>query len=117
MRRCPVMRARSALRSIGSARLHPLRPFRRSNWGVTATTALFTPAPTPPVDPLGATFVRREEQSFLKLPASAAVIFSIRTSFAPVAALTAAERGALADSVKNLDPTWHAYKALTTGGH
>lgn len=98
-------------------RLAPLKAYVRSNWGVTATTELFTPAPTPPVDPLGphGAFVRREDQSFLKLPETGAVIFSIRTSFTPIAGLGPAERAQLADSLKNFSPEWLDYKSLATG--
>ncbi len=94
-------------------RLKPLKPYVRSNWGVTATDGLFTPDPTPPLDPLaGDGFVRREDQSFLKLPVSGAVVFSIRTSFAALSALSAEDRGALAESIKNLSPAWRHYKSL-----
>ncbi|MBM3515616.1 MAG: DUF3445 domain-containing protein, partial [Alphaproteobacteria bacterium] len=65
-------------------RLRPMKAYARSNWGIVATTDLYTPDPTPALDPFGpdGAYVRREDQSFLKLPRTEAVVFSIRTSFA-----------------------------------
>lgn len=100
------------------ARLRPLRPYLRSNWGVVATTDLYTPEPTPPLDPFDPTgaSIRREDQSFLKLPDTGAVIFSIRTSFIAIGDLCADEQAALTESIRTLGPAWWRYKALVPPG-
>jgi hypothetical protein len=97
------------------ARLRPLRPYVRSNWGLVPTAALYTPDPTPPVAlrEIEAAYVRREDQSLIKLPKTGAVVFSIRTTLRPVAELGTAERADLAESVGALDAEWLRYKSIT----
>lgn len=95
-------------------RLRPGRFYARSNWGVVGSTELFTPDPTPPIDPLGLgpAFIRREDQTFARLPQSEAIVFSIRTSFVAVADLSPEERHDLTDWLAPLSADWRRYKSI-----
>ena len=66
-------------------RLRPLRAFIRDNWGLTGIPALYLPNQIPPVSVSAdnGIYLRREEQGFLKLSCTGAVIFSIRTTITP----------------------------------
>ena len=99
------------------ARLRPLRGFIRDNWGLVAVPDLYLPDPVPPVNPARhATFyVRREAQSFLKLPSSGAVVFAIRTTVTPWAQMPEGLRQGILTTVKALSPQWLAYKSIDPG--
>ncbi len=95
-------------------RLRPMRGFIRKNWGVTDRPDLHLPDPGAAVR-IGEgspAFLREEFQSFMKLPQSDAVIFSIRTVLCPVSDLAATEQAALQAAVGALAPDWHRYKSL-----
>jgi hypothetical protein len=95
-------------------RLRPERTFMRSNWGLVDRPDLFVPEPTPAVNPRGAPdfFLRREDQSFRKLPESGAVIFSIRTTTTPWSAVPAENRTAILAAIDELDAPWLGYKSI-----
>ena len=95
-------------------RLRPGRAFVRSNWGLAAVSDLHLPHPVAPVNPAGdAGFFRKEEQSFVKLPGTGAVVFAIRTTVAPWAQVPETERTAIRAAAANLTPAWRDYKSLT----
>lgn len=96
------------------ARLRPGRAFTRGNWGLASTADLHLPFPVAPVDPARDTgfFLRREEQGFVKLPATEAVVFSIRTTVTPWAEVPAAQRDAIRAVSGLLSPEWRDYKSL-----
>jgi dimethylamine monooxygenase subunit A len=97
-------------------KLRPLRAFTRDNWGLTASPALHQPDLAPPVHvgDLGGTFLRIEEQSFLKLPNTEAVIFAIRTSVTPWLRVPESTRDTVVRSAEALGSDWLAYKAIKT---
>ncbi len=99
------------------ARLRPLRPYVRENWGFASQPTRHLPAPIPPVDLEGQApfFLRTEEQGFLKLPATGAVIFSIRTTIVPWSDVPESRRAALKLAVTKLSPAWLAYKSIVPG--
>ncbi|MBX7200017.1 MAG: DUF3445 domain-containing protein [Rhodospirillaceae bacterium] len=96
------------------ARLRPGRAYTRSNWGLASSPALHLPLPVAPVDPVrdSAFFLRREEQGFVKLPASEAVVFSIRTTVTPWAEIPAEHQAAIREVAGLLSPAWRDYKSL-----
>ena len=96
------------------AKLRPGRAFRRSNWGLASTPALHLPDPVPPVDPHAdaPAFLRGEEQGFLKLAESGAVVFSIRTTIVPWAQVPEPERAAILRVIADLSAPWLAYKSI-----
>ena len=98
------------------ARLRPQRAFVRDNWGLATSPALYLPEPIAPawIGAEQSLYYRREEQSFLKLPRTGAVIFSIRTTITPWAKVPTRTREAIAAAVQTLSPEWLAYKALKT---
>ena len=98
-------------------RLKPLRAYMRRNWGRSTSNALFVPDSTPPVNPRRDRdfFLRREDQSFLKLPETGAVIFSIRTTVIPWADAPADLQGDILAVVGDLSPAWLHYKSLKPG--
>lgn len=67
-------------------RLEPGAIFCRRNWSIQAVEDLFAPFPRPEPSIEGA-FMRSERQTFRRLPESGAIIFTIRTQQAPLAAL------------------------------
>ncbi len=97
------------------ARLKPERFYHRGNWGLSSSPELFLPAPTPPVNPVRDTdfFLRREEQGFLKLPQTGAVVFSIRTVVTPWAETPAALREGILETIAGLSPDWLCYKSIS----
>jgi hypothetical protein len=99
-------------------RLRPGRCFRRMNWGLAASDTLHLPDPIAPVDPAasGDFFVRREDQSFVKLPASQVVIFTIRTTVTPWRDLDAAAQEAIRCRLADLGPAWLSYKSIGGSG-
>ena len=95
------------------ARLRPGRAFVRSNWGLSSSPALHLPDPVPTVDPESEDgFFREEQQGFVKLAASGAVVFSIRTTVTPWALVADPVRAAVRAAAKDLSPAWRAYKSL-----
>ncbi|MDX2143399.1 MAG: DUF3445 domain-containing protein [Rhodospirillaceae bacterium] len=96
------------------SRLRPLRCFRRANWGLASNGELHLPTPLPPVDPTTDQdfFVRREEQAFVKLPESEAVIFTIRASVTPWAQVPEADRAEILVQTARLSPAWRNYKSI-----
>ena len=96
------------------AKLRPMRAFVRSNWGLASVPDRFLPEPVPPVDPAsdGGFFLRREEQSFLKLPESGAVVFAIRTTITPWEDVDADLRAGIRATIGGLSPAWVAYKSI-----
>ena len=94
---------------------------RRQNWAVQTDDQLFTPrrhAPAQLPTNAGAAgqqiHIRVETQSFYKLPQSGAVIFSIRTSLAPLDywQSTPEQIHALATAISALPADLYAYKGL-----
>jgi dimethylamine monooxygenase subunit A len=96
------------------ARLKPERAYIRSNWGLARVPDLFLPEPTPPVDPRSDTeiFFRREDQSFLKLPETGAVIFAIRTTVQPWMETPEDQRTDILKTIDGLTPGWLTYKSI-----
>ncbi len=96
------------------ARLKPARAYLRRNWGLSSSSALFLPAPTPPVDPRhdADIFFRREDQSFFKLPNTGAVIFAIRTAVTPWADMPELIRAEILAMIDALHPAWLDYKSI-----
>lgn len=96
------------------ARLRPGRAFTRGNWGLASKADLHLPFPVAPVDPVRDTgfFLRREEQGFVKLPATEAVVFSIRTTVTPWEDVPAEQRDVLREVSGLLSPEWRDYKSL-----
>ncbi len=97
------------------SRLRPGRSFMRSNWGLVSVDMLHLPDPVAPVNPFTDTqfFMRREDQSFVKLPESNAVVFTIRTTVTPWHDVPAAERQEVLAQTKVLSPEWLSYKSMT----
>jgi dimethylamine monooxygenase subunit A len=97
------------------ARLKHGRAYMRHNWGLAASPELFLPEPTPSVDPHldRDAFLRREEQSFLKLPETGTVIFGIRTTVTPWIETPEPLRSEILATIEGLSPSWRSYKSLT----
>lgn len=95
-------------------RLRPSRAYVRGNWGLASMPDLYLPESVPPVDPETDTgfFIRRETQSFLKLPETGAVIFSIRTTVSPWENAPADERAGMLETIAGLSPAWLDYKSI-----
>ncbi|MEL7463803.1 MAG: DUF3445 domain-containing protein [Pseudomonadota bacterium] len=79
--------------------LRPGRPLVRANWLVHPEAELHQPklyatSKKPHVE-TGRFWLRVERQSLVKLPASGASVFSVKTFITPIEALTAEERGGL----------------------
>ena len=101
------------------ARLKPERAYLRRNWGLSSSSDLFLPDPTPALDPRNdgpPMFLRREDQSFLKLPATGAVIFGIRTRVTPWSETPADLRADILGVIAELDGPWLDYKSITNWG-
>ena len=96
-------------------RLRPGRAFVRGNWGLASSPDLHLPLPVALVDPQAETgfFLRREEQSFVKLPVTGAVVFAIRTTVVAWEQVPENERAAIRAVAEVLSPSWRAYKSLT----
>ncbi len=96
------------------ARLRPLRAFTRDNWGLASSPTLYLPEPIAPAQ-IGdeqCLYYRREEQSFLKLPRTHAIVFTIRTTITPWTDVPARTRESIAAAAQTLSADWLAYKAL-----
>lgn len=96
------------------SRLRPGRCFVRDNWGLVSTPVLHLPDPVAPVNPATDTdfYVRREDQSFVKLPNSGAVVFTIRTTVTPWAEVPTTDRTGILEQAKHLSAEWLAYKSM-----
>jgi hypothetical protein len=96
------------------AALNPMQPFSRENWGFASQPTRHLPEPIAPVDLAQdeAFFFRGEEQGFLKLPDTRAVIFSIRTTIAPWRDVPENKRAGLTAAVATLSPAWLVYKSI-----
>lgn len=57
-------------------------------------------------------WLRSERQTFRLLPATGAVLFTIHTDTAPLASLDTSTRGALADRLDAMPPTWAGYAGV-----
>ena len=95
-------------------KLRPLRAFVRDNWGLVASPTLYLPEPASAarISTEQSLYYRREEQSFLKLPLTQAIIFAIRTTVTPWADVPARRREAIIGAAQQLSADWLAYKAL-----
>ena len=95
-------------------RLRPGRAFVRGNWGLASSPELRLPVPVAPVDPNADQpfFLRKEEQSFVKLPETEAVVFAIRTTVTPWDQVPETERAAIREVAGLLSPAWREYKSL-----
>ncbi len=101
-------------------RLSVERPVWRLNWSVVDDGALFQPGghgrvDAPVVQPEDL-FVRVERQTLRRLPATGAILFTIRTylRLLPQAVVHAADRQRLADALAAMPDDVRAYKSLTT---
>ena len=99
------------------ARLRPMRFYMRENWGFASRPDRHLPDPIPPVDPARDNdfFLRIEAQGFLKLPATSAVVFSIRTTITHWSDVPEDCRAAFVAAAKSLSPAWLAYKSIVPG--
>jgi dimethylamine monooxygenase subunit A len=95
------------------------KPVWRLNWGLTDDPALFQAAPTAvkaiPPDEIGArVWLRVERQTLRRLPATGAVLFTIRTYLARLdAAICTAEAAAdLAGAIRSMPPETQRYKSI-----
>lgn len=95
-------------------KLKPERAYVRRNWGLAGSPELFLPQPIPAVDPRTdkSVYLRREDQSFLKLPETGAVIFAIRTAVSPWADAPADLRAGILATIDGMGPGWLAYKSI-----
>ena len=66
---------------------------------------LYAPTPIPGDE----WWVRSERQTFRRLPATGAVMFTIATETAPLSSLTDDDRRRLAEWLRDLPPSWAAY--------
>jgi hypothetical protein len=96
------------------------RPVWRANWSVVENATLHHPHARTPVPDLTAEnageklWLRVERQTLRRLPASRAIVFTIRTLVRPLGEVVAeaATARALAARVRELDPAVAAYKGL-----
>lgn len=95
-------------------RLRPGRCFTRSNWGLASVDTLHLPDPVPPVNPATDTdfYVRIEDQAFVKLPGTGAVIFTIQTTVTPWRDVAAEDRAGVLEQTKRLSAEWLNYKSM-----
>jgi len=96
------------------SKLRPARAFIRHNWGLASSPDLFLPEPTPAVDARHerGMYLRREDQSFMKLPDSGSVIFSIRTTVTLWDETPEPLRSDILETIDRLSPDWMGYKSL-----
>lgn len=102
--------------------LRPGRIARRRNWSIVDDPTLYQPGGHDRADPSGLMveeagerlFLRVESQSLTRLPESGDVVFAIRTSVAPLSAVTAApgEAARLKEAVLALPEEMARYKSL-----
>ncbi len=104
-------------------RLTPERPVWRRNWSVHDDPSYFLPSPTPPqqVDGRDAAWrlwLRSERQTLRRLPASGAILFTIRTQQVMLSALALRPDVArrLAAVVRGWSPDLAAYKGRHAEG-
>ena len=94
--------------------LRPETPLFRINWAVVTRPDLFTPWPAKDRVKTSETtlpiYLRIERQSFVRLPKTQAIVFGIRTSIAPLEALTASEAQALQDTIRSHTDPMYTYK-------
>ncbi len=110
--------ARPVERFINEVR--PEKLVWRVNWGIADLPDRFQPVSLPRAAPIAAEnagallFLRIERQTLRKLPGTAAVIFTIRTSIAPLArALRTREDAAdLASAIRTMPQDMQRYKAI-----
>jgi hypothetical protein len=98
-------------------RLRPDRIVWRRNWSIHDDPTYFLPDPTPPRDaevPDGL-YLRSERQTLRRLRATDAVVFTIRTQQAPLAAL--AERPEVARRIAAVIEAWSDDAVAYKGGH
>jgi len=97
-------------------KLRPMRAFVRSNWGLSTIPDLYLPEPATPVIMASdeAFYLRREEQSFLKLPRTGGIAFSIRTIVTPWAQVPEATKQFVNAAATSLSADWLTYKAIKT---
>jgi hypothetical protein len=83
------------------------QPLMRVNWGVQPTPRLHLPQregeKRPADDSGGGFWLRTERQSLVRLPATRALVFAIKTSVTPLAELTPAQRAGLRAAVAAYD--------------
>ena len=96
------------------ARLKPERAYMRRNWGLASSPDLYLPEPIPAVDPnaTAGVHLRREDQGFLKLSKTSAVIFSIRTTVTPWSETPGELRADILKTIAGLSPAWLGYKSI-----
>lgn len=100
--------------------LSPGKPVWRLNWGLTTDPARFQPesppaaAPPPPELVGERVWLRVERQTLRRLPASGAVVFTIRTHLTRLDAAirTAAAAARLAGAVRSMPPETQGYKQI-----
>jgi hypothetical protein len=97
-------------------RLEPGRAVWRRNLLVHRDGELHAPEPSPAAVPVGDWWLRSERQTLRRLPATGAVLFTIRTDTAPLADLDATTRAALADRLESFPATWAPYAGLVAEG-
>ena len=99
------------------ARLKPERAYLRRNWGLSDSADLYLPDSTPPVDPTRdrPLYLRAEDQTFLKLPETGAVVFAIRTTVTPWDETPENHRREILDTIPSLSDAWLTYKAIRPG--
>lgn len=96
------------------------RPVWRRNWFVHDTDELHLPEPPAPppadaVDPPRGLWLRSEHQTLARLPSTGAVLFTIRTQQAPLAAVTSRREIAagLATAIRSWPDALAAYRGVT----
>ena len=89
-------------------RLRPGKVMWRRNVLFHRNGELYAPVPTPGDE----WWVRSERQTFRRLPASGAVLFTIATDTAPVSSLPDDDRRRLAAWLRDLPPAWGAYAGV-----
>ena len=110
--------AGAADRFLGSLTVE--RPVWRANWSVVESPVLFHPQPRVPVPGLTAEnagellWLRVERQTLRRLPASGAVIFTIRTLVRRLGEIAAdpAIAGAMAQRIGEMEPGMAGYKGM-----
>jgi hypothetical protein len=90
-------------------RLHPGHVAWRRNLLLHRDGELHAPDPRADEVPVGEWWLRSERQTFRVLPDSGAVLFTIHTDTAPLAALEPTTRAELADRLESMPPEWAPY--------
>lgn len=92
------------------ANLRPDAPLERFNWGIAADSTRHTPPGVTPAIAPGGPWLRVERQTLLRPGEAETVIFSVRTSLAPLATLDAALRGDVRAALGRMDAPMRSYK-------